>query len=171
MTSVRPMNRRAFLLLACCAAAAAASPAHADFVESVRAQLQGQGYRQIAVSSTMLGRSRIVARSKSGTREIIMNPRTGEILRDLWSSAEGGSGPSIVGNDDQDDEKDDDKGDDGNDDGDSDGDNSGHGGGDGDSDGDGGSDGDSGGDSDGDSGGDNSGHGGGDGDNDGGGDD
>ena len=45
-----------------------------------------------------------------------MNPRTGEILRDLWSSAQGSSGPSIVGSDadDPDDGQDDDSDDDDN---------------------------------------------------------
>ena len=114
MKNAHLMKRRLFLLLTSAAAASVAFPAHADYVNSVRDQLSQQGYRQISVSSTLLGRTRIVAKSKSGTREIIMNPRTGEILRDLWSSAQGGSGPSIVGNDtdDQDDDRDDD-GDDG----------------------------------------------------------
>jgi hypothetical protein len=124
-------------------------------VNSVRDQLRQQGYRQISVSSTMLGRTRIVAKSKTGTREIIMNPRTGEILRDLWSSAQGSSGPSIVGSDaddpddgqddarddDGDDDSDDDRDDDSDDDGDDDGGKGrGRGGDDGDSDGDGGGD-------------------------------
>lgn len=104
------MNRRAFLLMASSACSLVAAPAKADFVDSVRNQLREQGYSRISVSSTMLGRSRIIAKSRTGTREIIMNPRTGEILRDLWSSAQGGSGPSIVGNDDSDDDDDDDDG-------------------------------------------------------------
>lgn len=105
MKSAHPMNRRIFLLTASFAAVLAASPAQADYVDSVRTQLQEQGFRKISVSSTLLGRSRIVAKSKTGTREIIMNPRTGEILRDLWSSAQGGTGPSIVGSDDEEDGK------------------------------------------------------------------
>lgn len=143
MKQTHLMKRRSFLLLTSAAAASVAFPAHADYVNSVRDQLRQQGFRQIAVSSTMLGRTRIVAKSRTGTREIIMNPRTGEILRDLWSSAQGNSGPSIVGSDD--DEADDD-GDDGGDDGGG----KGRGRG-GDDDGDGGDgDGDSGGDGDGD---------------------
>jgi hypothetical protein len=137
------------------AGASVALPAYADYVNSVRDQLRQQGYRQISVSSTMLGRTRIVAKSKTGTREIIMNPRTGEILRDLWSSAQGSSGPSIVGSDaddpddgqddarddDGDDDSDDDRDDDSDDDGDDDGGKGrGRGGDDGDSDGDGGGD-------------------------------
>jgi hypothetical protein len=155
MKNAHLMKRRSFLLLTSAAAASVAFPAHADYVNSVRDQLRQQGYRQISVSSTMLGRTRIVAKSKTGTREIIMNPRTGEILRDLWSSAQGSSGPSIVGSDaddpddgqddarddDGDDDSDDDRDDDSDDDGDDDGGKGrGRGGDDGDSDGDGGGD-------------------------------
>ena len=99
MKNAHLMKRRSFLLMTSAAGASVAFPAYADYVNSVRDQLRQQGYRQISVSSTMLGRTRIVAKSKTGTREIIMNPRTGEILRDLWSSAQGSSGPSIVGSD------------------------------------------------------------------------
>lgn len=74
-----------------------AGPALADYVDSVRNQLIEQGYRSISVSTTLLGRSKIVAQGKSGVREIILNPRTGEILRDQWTSAQTGAGPSIVG--------------------------------------------------------------------------
>jgi hypothetical protein len=155
MKNAHLMKRRSFLLLTSAAAASVAFPAHADYVNSVRDQLRQQGYRQISVSSTMLGRTRIVAKSKTGTREIIMNPRTGEILRDLWSSAQGSSGPSIVGSDaddpddgqddarddDGDDDSEDDRDDDSDDDGDDDGGKGrGRGGDDGDSDGDGGGD-------------------------------
>jgi hypothetical protein len=155
MKNAHLMKRRSFLLMTSAAAASVAFPAHADYVNSVRDQLRQQGYRQISVSSTMLGRTRIVAKSKTGTREIIMNPRTGEILRDLWSSAQGSSGPSIVGSDaddpddgqddarddDGDDDSEDDRDDDSDDDGDDDGGKGrGRGGDDGDSDGDGGGD-------------------------------
>ena len=155
MKNAHLMKRRSFLLMTSAAAASVAFPAHADYVSSVREQLRRQGYRQISVSSTMLGRTRIVAKSKTGTREIIMNPRTGEILRDLWSSAQGSSGPSIVGSDaddpddgqddarddDGDDDSEDDRDDDSDDDGDDDGGKGrGRGGDDGDSDGDGGGD-------------------------------
>ena len=158
MKNAHLMKRRSFLLMTAAAGASVAFPAYADYVNSVRDQLRQQGYRQISVSSTMLGRTRIVAKSKTGTREIIMNPRTGEILRDLWSSAQGSSGPSIVGSDaddpddGQDDARDDDGDDDRDDDADDDGDDDGgkgrgRGGDDGDNDGDGvDSDGDGGGD-------------------------
>ena len=155
MKNAHLMKRRSFLLMTSAAGASVAFPAYADYVNIVRDQLRQQGYRQISVSSTMLGRTRIVAKSKTGTREIIMNPRTGEILRDLWSSAQGSSGPSIVGSDaddpddGQDDARDDGGDDDSDDDRDDDSDDDGgkgrgrggdDGGDDGDSDGDGGGD-------------------------------
>lgn len=64
------MNRRLALLSASAflALALASAPAHADYVDSVRAQLQQQGYLQVSVSSTLLGRTRIVAESKTGSR-------------------------------------------------------------------------------------------------------
>lgn len=95
MTHPLPLNRRNFLL--CAAAFVVATPAHADFVSDVTRELQRQGYTEISVSFTLLGRSRILARGKRGTREIILNPKTGEVLRDLWTSASGITGPSIIG--------------------------------------------------------------------------
>ncbi|QIZ82609.1 hypothetical protein HFZ77_15160 [Thalassovita gelatinovora] len=54
--------------------------------DSIVSQLKQQGYEQIAVSRTWLGRTRILAERGSERREIIINPRTGEILRDFWRS-------------------------------------------------------------------------------------
>lgn len=93
MTYAHLLNRRFFLLTA--AAFAVATPAHADFVTAVQQKLQSQGYTEISVSYTLLGRSRIIAHGKRGTREIILNPKTGEVLRDFWTSASGATGPSI----------------------------------------------------------------------------
>ena len=61
----------------------AASPAFADGLESdLVAQLRRQGFSQVEVSRTLLGRIRLVAQSDTRWREIIVNPSTGEILRD-----------------------------------------------------------------------------------------
>jgi hypothetical protein len=54
------------------------------FADSVVGQLRAQGFDRIEVERTMLGRVRIQADHADGSREIILNPRTGEILRDLW---------------------------------------------------------------------------------------
>lgn len=131
MTHTRALNRRFLLLTA--VAFVLATPAHADFVTAVQRKLQSQGFTEISVSYTLLGRSRIIAHGKRGTREIILNPKTGEVLRDLWTSASGATGFSIFGSDTEEDESED-AGDDGDDDSESDSD--GHSGGDGDSGGD-----------------------------------
>lgn len=47
-------------------------------------QLYQQGFTEVEVERTWLGRVRIEAEGPQGEREIILNPRTGEILRDYW---------------------------------------------------------------------------------------
>ncbi len=71
----------AALALATLPAAAQAGPVE----DSVIRQLRAQGFSRIEVARTMLGRVRIVARSAELEREIIVDPRTGEILRDYWA--------------------------------------------------------------------------------------
>ena len=62
-----------------------------DLVDAITHQLRDQGFSRIEVSRTLLGRTRIVAHSGDGEREIILNPNTGEILRDLWEPKDGGT--------------------------------------------------------------------------------
>ncbi|WP_372839528.1 hypothetical protein [Phaeovulum sp.] len=50
-------------------------------------QLRNQGYGEITISRTFLGRTRIVAIGALGRREIIIDPRNGVILRDLYIDA------------------------------------------------------------------------------------
>ena len=59
-----------------------------DFVAAVLGALKAQGYDDIAVERTLLNRERIVARSSTLRREIVLDPRTGEILRDYWQSVD-----------------------------------------------------------------------------------
>lgn len=82
------MQRRTFLLTLA-GGVALALPAVAGISDDIVAQLAKQGYQDITVTKTWLGRVRIVATRDGGTREIVMNPRTGEILRDLWTGADG----------------------------------------------------------------------------------
>lgn len=132
------MKRRKFLVLAASAVALAPTGAAArDYVARVVSQLHAQGYREISISKTWLGRTRIVAVSRELRREIVMNARTGEILRDLWEprndlletpdsshgrGGQGSDGGRAGDDDDRDDEDGDDDGDDGDDDGGDDGD-------------------------------------------------
>lgn len=62
-----------------------ATPALAEQrVDKITRQLQSQGYTNIEVKRTWLGRVRIEAYQGALEREIVVNPRTGEILRDYW---------------------------------------------------------------------------------------
>jgi hypothetical protein len=75
-----------------------AGPAFAESVaDQISRQLRGQGFGQISVSQTWLGRTRIIGNSDKGQREIIVNPKTGEILRDLFTQASGGTANPVIG--------------------------------------------------------------------------
>lgn len=78
------MLRRAFLL-GLVAAASGAGPGLAQgYADTLLAELRREGYRDIVVSRTLLGRLRVQAARNGRVREIVLNPNTGEILRDLW---------------------------------------------------------------------------------------
>lgn len=117
------MNRRQVVIFGL--AAALSGPAFASgFEDDIVAALRAQGYDQITVEVTFLGRVRITAMRQSNMREIVINPRTGEILRDLWLTPDGrvAKNGSEFDDLDQDDDRSDDSGsgNDGSDDGDSD---------------------------------------------------
>ena len=110
------INRRKFISILV-AATLTAAPAVADVKDLVISQLKAQGFRKIRIGRTLLGRTRIVAINSRMRREIIINPRTGEILRDYWEvlapgpTEEGGQilnsgngGPGNSGNGGSDDE-------------------------------------------------------------------
>lgn len=62
---------------------ALALPAMAESVaDTVARQLREQGYQRIETSYTWLGRLRVNAMQGDMRREIVINPNTGEILRD-----------------------------------------------------------------------------------------
>ena len=71
----------------------------ASYTEDVVAQLVKLGFSDITASTTLLGRVRILATRADGVREIILNPRTGEILRDTWISSLTDGAPRTVLND------------------------------------------------------------------------
>lgn len=75
------MNRRMFSIVLLCTGLA--FPAlGADLADGIVSQLRAQGFTSVDVSTTLLGRVRILAESGASRREIVLNPRTGEILRD-----------------------------------------------------------------------------------------
>ncbi len=132
------MKRRDFLTAGAAIVVAVPALAQSDaFVSLFVEQLKDQGFSRIQVSRTWLGRIRIVATNQNFRREIILNPRTGEVLRDLWVnlgsgrvgsglynpddeddnlSRSGGSGDDEDDDEDDDDKKDDDDDDDDDDD-------------------------------------------------------
>lgn len=86
------MKRREFLSVLAAGVTVAGPALAQDYVESIIAQLREQGFQSITQERTLLGRIRIVARRSDGRREIIVNPRSGEILRDLWTPVSGRPG-------------------------------------------------------------------------------
>lgn len=75
----------------------AAVAARADSMEdSIVRQLHDQGYTSVDVRRTLLGRLLIVAEGGDQVREIVINPSTGEIMRDylrpLRAFGDGGGG-------------------------------------------------------------------------------
>ena len=81
------MNRRGFTLGG--VAMILAGPVRAQsrsqaIVERIVAELRRQGYTEFRVRRTLLGRVLIDAEGPGKEREIVLNPNTGEILRDIW---------------------------------------------------------------------------------------
>ena len=96
------MQRRVFFSGLLIAALMAGVAMASDFQASVLAQLRAQGFSDIHVETTWLGRLKITAQRRGAGREIVLNPRTGEILRDILSTRDGSVQPRI--SDDSDDE-------------------------------------------------------------------
>lgn len=121
------MDRRHFLAGLGATLLASAGPVAARtngevVIDRIRAQLRSQGYTRISLERTLLGRVRILATGPGSRREIIVDPRTGEILRDLWRAMDASTSQSagddlLDGSSSSDDNHDDDdKDDDGSDD-------------------------------------------------------
>ncbi len=73
------------------------SSAHAQTLRaSVERQLSAQGYRDIDMSRTLLGRARFEARKGNMTRVIVVNPNTGEVLRDMSRATDAEPGKGLV---------------------------------------------------------------------------
>ncbi|GFE63098.1 PepSY domain-containing protein [Litoreibacter roseus] len=97
------MNRRAFLIgLTCVITPTVGSSQSVE--RSVRHQLQRQGYRNIEVSRTLLGRLKFSATRGQFRREIVLSPSTGVILRDFSAriGSNGVASPNILGGDNDD---------------------------------------------------------------------
>ena len=90
------MNRRAFLTVAVGGMVTAMPALAGSFVDEIVRRLRALGFTDIKIKTTLLGRTQIIAVRGDGAREIIFNPRTGEILRDLWVGTDGRSSPSSL---------------------------------------------------------------------------
>ena len=55
-------------------------------------ELKAQGYTDIEIRRTLLGRARITAQGPAGTREVVMSTATGEVMRDMSHGADHGMG-------------------------------------------------------------------------------
>lgn len=76
------MMKRVILAAAAVLALSGAAVQALEVEENIVAQLRGQGYTFVQVTRTWLGRIRIDAKQGDVRREIVINPNTGEILRD-----------------------------------------------------------------------------------------
>lgn len=83
------MIQRRALLAAAVLLLASTTLARADEVEDIVRWLRGLGFDDVSTSRSLLGRVQIRATGAIGTRELVVNPRTGEILRDVWVDADG----------------------------------------------------------------------------------
>lgn len=99
---------KALFLILCLAFATLPGDALADtFRDRVVEELTDDGFTQIRISRTLLGRTRFLATKPGARREIVMNPATGLILRDyLQIFGDRGSSGSGSGYDDDDDDDD-----------------------------------------------------------------
>ena len=91
------MDRRHLVGLIIAASLTGTLASASTFADEIVRQLQGDGYSEIVIETTWLGRVRITAVIDGGAREIILNPSTGEILRDLWiASSSGTISPRLI---------------------------------------------------------------------------
>jgi hypothetical protein len=78
------MIRRKFIALLASALIAPGAALADDIRSIVIDQLTQAGFTEIRVIRTWLGRLRFEAVGPEFTREIVVNPNTGEVLRDVW---------------------------------------------------------------------------------------
>ncbi len=80
MRNVRQMGTAVCAWLALTASLALADPVS----DGIVVQLREQGFRHITITRTWLGRVLILGYVDEGEREIVLNPNTGEVLRDYF---------------------------------------------------------------------------------------
>jgi hypothetical protein len=85
------MIRTCMIVLALAASAPVYAQTAGAEIEIVR-ELKAAGFDEIRITKTWLGRLQIVASGELGTREIVLVPSTGAILRDYLTV-----GPNVAG--------------------------------------------------------------------------
>lgn len=80
------MTRRGFLLSGACLLATTGSSLAMSYDDDVAARLRREGYRITYRKRTWLGRVRFKARKGKTIREIVVDPTSGEVLRDYSES-------------------------------------------------------------------------------------
>ncbi|MDQ7079285.1 MAG: hypothetical protein Q9M41_01300 [Paracoccaceae bacterium] len=77
--------KRRYLMAMLLATAVGTGPAFAASVkDKLVSELKSQGFRNLSITRTWLGRTRITGSNGKFTRELVFNPYSGEILRDYW---------------------------------------------------------------------------------------
>ena len=94
------MNRRSLLLSSIVLLGLGPLAALADVEDAMVRRLRAEGYADILTGRTWLGRVQISAIGARGRREIVLNPITGEVLRDIITTPKGDTVPSSLANDD-----------------------------------------------------------------------
>ena len=79
------MNRRRFVTGALLMLVFTDPALATDRVDQIVQSLRREGYTRIEIGRTWLGRTRIIASGGPGRREIVVQPATGEVLRDFES--------------------------------------------------------------------------------------
>lgn len=79
---MRGRSGLAFAVVVTLCSATTAWSGQSDVVAQVLGALRSQGYREIWFERTLLNRVRITAERRGYDREIVVDPGTGEILRD-----------------------------------------------------------------------------------------
>jgi hypothetical protein len=65
------------------------APAGADTADAIANELRREGYSDVRIERTLLGRTRILGEGPPGRREVVIDRGTGEILRDLSEAPRG----------------------------------------------------------------------------------
>lgn len=79
---MKTFTKVAIAALVLTAGAQSAAHAYTNAVNRVVNQLRSQGYRSVEVKRTLMGRMKIEAEGRGGSREIVIDPNTGHVFRD-----------------------------------------------------------------------------------------